>query len=52
MGPPLFDGGTEADSGPDGNRTIFDRAKIRIFPLSFWIDFFLANLIVYWTLYA
>jgi hypothetical protein len=22
MGPPLFDGGTEADSGPDGNRTI------------------------------
>jgi hypothetical protein len=21
MGPPLFDGGTEADSGPDGNRT-------------------------------
>jgi hypothetical protein len=20
--PPLFDGGTEADSGPDGNRTI------------------------------
>jgi hypothetical protein len=22
MGPPPFDGGTEADSGPDGNRTI------------------------------
>jgi hypothetical protein len=22
MGPPLFDGGTEADSSPDGNRTI------------------------------
>jgi hypothetical protein len=22
MGPPLFDGGTEADSNPDGNRTI------------------------------
>jgi hypothetical protein len=22
MGPPLFDGGTEADSGPDGNRTL------------------------------
>jgi hypothetical protein len=22
MGPLLFDGGTEADSGPDGNRTI------------------------------
>jgi hypothetical protein len=22
MCPPLFDGGTEADSGPDGNRTI------------------------------
>jgi hypothetical protein len=22
MGPPLFDGGTEADSGPDGNQTI------------------------------
>jgi hypothetical protein len=22
MGRPLFDGGTEADSGPDGNRTI------------------------------
>jgi hypothetical protein len=22
MGPPLFDGGTEADSGPYGNRTI------------------------------
>jgi hypothetical protein len=22
MGPPLFDGGTDADSGPDGNRTI------------------------------
>jgi hypothetical protein len=22
MGPPLFDGGTEADSGLDGNRTI------------------------------
>jgi hypothetical protein len=24
MGPPIFDGGTEADSGPDGNRTIVD----------------------------
>jgi hypothetical protein len=22
LGPPVFDGGTEADSGPDGNRTI------------------------------
>jgi hypothetical protein len=22
MGPPLFDGGTKADSDPDGNRTI------------------------------
>jgi hypothetical protein len=22
MGPPISDGGTEADSGPDGNRTI------------------------------
>jgi hypothetical protein len=22
MDPPRFDGGTEADSGPDGNRTI------------------------------
>jgi hypothetical protein len=22
MGPPFFDGGTEADSGPDGNQTI------------------------------
>jgi hypothetical protein len=22
IGPPLFDRGTEADSGPDGNRTI------------------------------
>jgi hypothetical protein len=24
MGPPLFEGGTETDSGPDGNRTITD----------------------------
>jgi hypothetical protein len=22
MGPPLFDGGTKADSGQDGNRTV------------------------------
>jgi hypothetical protein len=24
MGPPRFDGGIEADLGPDGNRTIAD----------------------------